>query len=136
MRFRSLLSACAVAVSLAACADLPTQPEARSTDRPAATVGGALTIDYMYCYDNGGGGLYYNTTVCQGSASGGTGVYTFDWDVIVTSRSEGGSYSSITGVCTDEYPVTLTVRDSNGATASRYEVYVCYAKSTGPTIDP
>ena len=136
MRYRSMLAACAAVLALGACADLPTQPAARFADRPAATVGGALTVDYMYCYDTGGGGYYYNNTFCEGTVSGGTGVYTFDWDVIETSRSDSGNYSSITGVCTDSYPVTFSVQDSNGATASRHETYVCYAKSTGPTIDP
>lgn len=120
------LATAALTLALSAGGDLPTRLDATA---PRAVVASTLTVTSLQCYDVGGGGKYYNNTECYASASGGTGAYTWEWDVIVTSGNENSPY--ISGVCTDSYPVTVTVRDSSGATASLSRTFVCYAKSTG-----
>ncbi|HEX2188165.1 MAG TPA: hypothetical protein VHG51_04670 [Longimicrobiaceae bacterium] len=126
-----------LALALAACGDMPMQPEPAGPAAARAPVAGpgdataasALTVSSLQCYDLGGGGIYYNLTSCSAWASGGTPGYTFTWDVIVTSEDPNSSY--IEGVCTDSYPVTVTVRDAAGAVASKSETFDCYAKSPG-----
>ena len=114
------LATAALTLAFSAGGDLPTRLDATA---------GTLTVTSLQCYDVGGGGQYYNYTECFASASGGTGAYTWEWDVIVTSGDENSPH--ISGVCTDSYPVTVTVRDSSGATASLSKTFRCYAKSTG-----
>jgi hypothetical protein len=134
----------ALALGLAACGDMPMQPEAAAPAAARATAitpgdattSSVLTVTGLYCADEGGGGTYYNLTSCMASASGGTGGYTWSWNVIVTHQSDGGSNSYIEGVCTDSYPVTVTVRDGAGATASLSNTFPCYAKSSGGGIEP
>lgn len=121
---RHIFTLAAAALGLAAAI-----PAARSTATAADAA--TLTVTDIECYDVGGGGLYYNITNCWGSTSGGVGGNTYDWDVIVNYQEDYANGSYIEGVCTDSYPVTLTVRDASGATASRFEEFVCYAKSTG-----
>lgn len=105
--------------------------------QPAPTeAANTLSVTYLYCEDTGGGGTYYNNTFCEAYVSGGTGSYTFDWNVIETSRADFADGSVITGVCTDSYPVTFTVTDSSGASASRSDTFRCYAKSSGGGLEP
>jgi hypothetical protein len=136
--FTTTVSAGILALALAACGDAPTQPHLSSPAAARAGSGGgigdagvetALTVTYLYCEDTGGGGIYYNNTYCEAAASGGSGSYTWSWDVIVTSGDENSSI--ITGVCTDSYPVTVTVTDGTGASASRSGTFRCYARSYG-----
>lgn len=142
MRRTFMVATTAVALALAACGDLPVQPEpgrpvearAPTMSPAAAAAQSVLAVSSLQCYDVGGGGYAYNITNCWASASGGTPGYTFTWDVIVNYQNSNGSY--IEGVCTDSYPVTVTVRDAAGATATQSATFVCYAKSTGGGLEP
>ncbi|MEW5928176.1 MAG: hypothetical protein AB1941_11875 [Gemmatimonadota bacterium] len=149
MRRTFTVPAVTLALALGACGDAPMQPEraapaaARApTGSPGeATASSVLTITNLYCLDVGGGGTYYNNTQCQASASGGTGSYAWNWDVIVNYQSDSGSSSYIQGVCTDSYPVSVRVTDSAGATATASQTFPCYASSTpiwggGPEGEP
>jgi hypothetical protein len=128
MRSFLTLAAGALTLALAACGDMSTEPQASSPTTPRLTTTSTLTVTSLQCYDLGGGGSHYNETECYASASGGTGYYTWSWDVIVTSGDENSPY--ITGVCTDPYyRVTVTVTDSSGATASLSKSFPCYALS-------
>jgi subtilisin family serine protease len=108
-----------------------------SPNRLLYSLGGStLAVTSLYCEDMGGGGPYYNTTYCEAYVSGGTGVYSFDWNVIESTRYDFANGSQITGVCTGSYPVTFTVTDSSGATASLSRTFRCYASSGGGGIEP
>jgi hypothetical protein len=77
----------------------------------------------MYCTGLGGGpprGYFY----CNASVSGGSGSYSYLWQLssnaLIDSQSNGSSSSHIDGSCRSNYSytVTFTVTDSLGATAS------------------
>ncbi|MBV9787497.1 MAG: hypothetical protein JOZ51_04955 [Chloroflexi bacterium] len=59
--------------------------------------------------------------LCDGYASGGTGVYSYSWNVAYKSRYDGAASSTITVSCTvgTWRSVTFSVQDSSGATASK-----------------
>lgn len=137
---RTLFKMCASAlvITLAGCGDGPTQPASAELAKTGGTPGdvtatSVLTVTSLNCVDEGGGGPYYNITFCWATASGGTGAYTWSWNVIVTSADPNAS--EIWGVCTDhQYNVTVTVSDGWN-TASRSGTFRCYALSNGG-IDP
>ncbi|HEY0735800.1 MAG TPA: hypothetical protein VGD69_12890 [Herpetosiphonaceae bacterium] len=59
--------------------------------------------------------------ICDGYVSGGTGIYTYSWNILYKSRYDGAASSTITVSCSigTTRSVTFSVQDSSGATASK-----------------
>ena len=65
--------------------------------------------------------------LCDGYVSGGTGSYTYSWNILTRSRYDGAASSTITAFCTvgTWRSVTFSVQDSSGATASKTTNIYC-----------
>lgn len=108
-RRRSILIAALVALGSFGIASRP-QPAI------AATLTAALTCETLR-----------TSFICDGTVSGGTGVYTYSWNILYKSRYDGAAGSTITVSCAvgTTRSVTFSVQDSSGATASKTASVYC-----------